>query len=80
LFVKPDPTNPVRKTQHYSTVKAVRDGQDNVLNAFVTSIGVDTEKNGRIDQWNITCSIPKPEAGYILEQANLLVAFDYLGH
>lgn len=40
-------------------------------------MGVDRDKDGRVDQWNITMTIKKPQNGYRLEQANVIVAFDY---
>lgn len=40
-------------------------------------MGVDTDKDGKIDQWNITMSVRKPELDYKLEDVNVIVAFDF---
>ena len=38
---------------------------------------MDLDKDGRIDQWNITMKIKKPQSNFKLEQANLIVGLDY---
>lgn len=76
LFVD-DVTNNLQ-TFEYSTVAGVNAQAQNMLSPpAVESAGVDLDKDGRIDQWNITMKIKKPQSNFKLEQANLIVAFDY---
>ena len=79
LFVDDQDRNAVMyHTYEYSTLKPVNDRGQNILAPpAVQSVGVDTDKDGNIDQWNITMSIRKPELYYKLEDVNIIVAFDY---
>lgn len=40
-------------------------------------MGVDKDNDGIYDQWNITMRVRKPQADFKLEQANVILAFDY---
>ena len=40
-------------------------------------MGVDRDNDGVMDQWNITMRVRKPQANFKLEQANVILAFDY---
>lgn len=62
----------------YSTAKPVRDQAENLLAPpSIESVGVDRDKDGVYDQWNITMRIRKPQLDYKLDQANVILAFDY---
>lgn len=65
LFIDPA-TNKI-EAQHYSTVKPIRDNLETVNNAIVTSAPVDVDRDGRVDQWDITVSIAKPKGNYVLQ-------------
>ena len=43
----------------------------------VESVGVDIDKDGIIDQWNITMRVRKPEPEFKLANANVILGFDY---
>ena len=70
LFID-DTTDPNSMTQHtyeYSTVKSVRDQAQNLLPPpAIESTGVDLDKDGRVDQWNITMRVKKPESQFKLK-------------
>ena len=65
-------------TYEYSTVKPVRTQAQNMLAPpAVSSVGVDLDNDGIYDQWNITMRIRRPQADFKLEQANVILGFDY---
>lgn len=39
---------------------------------------VDRDQDGVVDQWNITMTVKKPSVDMKLEQANVILAFDYV--
>ena len=59
-------------------MKPVRSQAQNILAPpAISSVGVDLDNDGNFDQWNITMKIKKPQSDYKLEQANVILGFDY---
>ena len=66
------------QSYEYSTLKPVRDQAQNLLSPpSVESVSVDRDNDGRPEQWNITMRVRKPQTDFKLEQASIIIAFDY---
>jgi len=62
----------------YSSVKPIRDNIQNSLTPPTLSYSpVDRNKDGVIDQYNITMRVRKPSADLALQQMHIVMAFDY---
>ena len=56
----------------------MKDRQPNVVPAAVVkAMPHDNNRDGKVDSWAITLNMRNPRPGYVLDQSNLIVAFDY---
>ena len=62
----------------YSSLKPIRDNLQNQMSPpSFQAIPLDLDRDGIVDQYNVTMRIKKPTTTLQLAQANLILAFDY---
>ena len=61
----------------YSSLKPIRDNIENLMaSPTITTIPIDSDKDGLVDSFNISMRIKKPLPNLALNQLNVLMAFD----
>lgn len=62
----------------YSSLKPIRDNiQNSLAPPTITTVPIDSDKDGLVDSYNITLRIKKPLANLALRELNVLLAFDF---
>lgn len=69
--------NVLSQSYQSSTVKSINDATDYLLAPLIVmSFGLDNDRDGVFEQWNITTQLRLP-TGMMLSNLNLIAAFDY---
>ena len=62
----------------YSSVKPIRDNiQSSMAPPNIQTIALDNDRDGKIDQLNVTMRLKKPKSSLNLQNFNMIMAFDY---
>lgn len=77
-FLFTDMDTKVSQTYTYSTIKSVRDASELQMGPpTISSIGIDSDRDGVYEQWNVTVRVRKPSLQSALSQLNLILGFSY---